>query len=90
MSAGACLCRGYVYLDCPVHGDGLNGCTCQYRGVTPKWYITVKTCPIHAGEYDPLAAPEWAYTQTDCGAETQRDAAGAAAAAALSGGETDE
>lgn len=45
-----CACQGmYIDLnDCPVHRDGLKGCTCQYRGSTPKWYITVKRCPIHS------------------------------------------
>lgn len=70
MSDNDCICPPvsmYVTLDCPVHGDGLKGCTCQYRGTTPKWYITVKTCPIHAATYDPMQAPEWAATK--CGPE---------------------
>lgn len=60
--------------DCPVHTDGCKGCTCQYRATTPKWYISVKTCPIHAATYDPMQAPVWAATQCgDGGAEVWRD-----------------
>jgi hypothetical protein len=45
-----------VYFSCPIHG---SGCTCQYGDLTPKWYICVKTCPIHAAEYTPSQAPVW-------------------------------
>ncbi len=45
-------------------------CSCQYGNdwpdFTPRWYVSVKTCLLHAGLYDPLLAPEWA--GTDCGA----------------------
>jgi len=73
-----CICPNgaevYINADCPVHGDGLTGCTCQYRGTTPKWYVSVKTCPVHAAEYAPSEAPEWAETMCgEGGAEVWRD-----------------
>lgn len=68
-----CICpNDYSYFGiCPVHG---TGCTCQYGDTTPRWYICTKTCPIHAAEYDPMQAPEWAATSCgEGGKEVWRD-----------------
>ena len=37
-------------------------CKCQYGpGMTPLWYQSVKTCPVHGEHYRPQDAPAWAW-----------------------------
>jgi hypothetical protein len=36
-------------------------CSCQYGpGMTPVWYRSVRTCPLHSQHYNPGTAPDWA------------------------------